>query len=372
MPTPATALPLQQAGASSYSAADYAAAVAHAQALAAAHAQAAQAAAEAAKSSSSLAGLGSARPPGADASYDPAAVAAASAYYHAAYAAHAAQLAAVVQQQQQQAAIAAHGAASVPALAMTPGAGAGVGAGAGAGATAGATGAEAAILGAASGGQGYNAYSPAAYMPAYSAPVSQAAPSAATAGGASSVRVTPVASTTPAAGTKAPAAQQLTEFAQRLEMHEVQTIATPPPPTRTGECSRGSVRYITCSELLVTSPACPPVLWLVAPAPGVPDSTERRSMRRSSSSRRPTLPGEGIKPGSVYDRLTNPHNYTGVYRRVHRSGGGYVRVYSVCWGRPWLTRGVADRINAFSESYGKYFTGNTNDASNSAVHEIKA
>ena len=56
------------------------------------------------------------------------------------------------------------------------------------------------------------------------------------------------------------------------------------------------------------------------------------------------------RPGSVYDRLTNPGSFTGVYRRA------------------WETDG---RMNAHADiASAKSFRGNTNTNSNANIHDI--
>lgn len=69
---------------------------------------------------------------------------------------------------------------------------------------------------------------------------------------------------------------------------------------------------------------------------------------------RPTMAGAGNRPGGVYDRISSPSSFTGVYRRA------------------WMTDG---RLNHFSEtgvsSMPSRFEGSTNTRSDEVIHDIR-
>jgi hypothetical protein len=66
------------------------------------------------------------------------------------------------------------------------------------------------------------------------------------------------------------------------------------------------------------------------------------------------MAGQSNRPGGVYDRLSSPGSFTGVYRRAYESDG---------------------RINAFSETgvsaKSTQYHGSTNTGSNETIHNIK-
>jgi hypothetical protein len=68
---------------------------------------------------------------------------------------------------------------------------------------------------------------------------------------------------------------------------------------------------------------------------------------------RPTMAGQANRPGSVYDRLSNPTNFTGVYRRAYFTDG---------------------RMNAYADtgvsSIPSRFVGDTNTGTNETIHSI--
>ena len=68
----------------------------------------------------------------------------------------------------------------------------------------------------------------------------------------------------------------------------------------------------------------------------------------------PTLAGQSNKPGGVYDRLSSPASFTGVYKRAYETDG---------------------RINAFADTgvsaKSTRYRGSTNTGSNETIHNIK-
>lgn len=95
---------------------------------------------------------------------------------------------------------------------------------------------------------------------------------------------------------------------------------------------------------------------------GAGRSRSPRSVRGTSPSTRsllgtaeykPSIAGSANKPGGVYDRLSSPDSFTGVYRRA------------------WLTDG---RINHFTDTgtsaVPSAFEGHTNTRSNEVIHHI--
>lgn len=83
-------------------------------------------------------------------------------------------------------------------------------------------------------------------------------------------------------------------------------------------------------------------------------STIRTPVQYGTRRYRPTVAGESNKAGGVYDRLSSPSSFTGVYRRAYMSDG---------------------RMNAFSESgvsaMGSKYAGSTNTGSDETIHDIK-
>lgn len=69
---------------------------------------------------------------------------------------------------------------------------------------------------------------------------------------------------------------------------------------------------------------------------------------------RPTMAGQANRPGGVFDRLSNPQNFTGVYRRAFFTDG---------------------RMNAYADTgvsaIPTRFTGDTNTRSDEHIHSIQ-
>jgi len=82
-------------------------------------------------------------------------------------------------------------------------------------------------------------------------------------------------------------------------------------------------------------------------------SRGRRHAKLGSSFYTPTLAGEANRPRSVWDRLSQPSSFTGVYKRAYFTDG---------------------RMNAFSDTGASAipteFRGDTNTQSNETVHDI--
>ncbi len=95
-------------------------------------------------------------------------------------------------------------------------------------------------------------------------------------------------------------------------------------------------------------------------SPRTPLSARRRSSSRDHAlmygddGYQPTLAGQGNKPGGVYDRLSSPASFTGVYKRAYETDG---------------------RINAFADTgvsaKSTKYRGSTNTGSNETIHNIK-
>ena len=118
---------------------------------------------------------------------------------------------------------------------------------------------------------------------------------------------------------------------------------------------------LTASPSLSFAPLLVPFPALTNPAEGVEFGGGRRSpggvrveYNLGHPEFRSSIAGEAIEPGSVYDRLTNPHLYTGVYKRA------------------WFSDG---RINHHSDTGMSLrqtgFEGHTNTGTNETIHDIR-
>jgi hypothetical protein len=69
-----------------------------------------------------------------------------------------------------------------------------------------------------------------------------------------------------------------------------------------------------------------------------------------------TIAGEANKKGGIYDRLSTPENFSGIYKRRFESGDGRIN----------------DATSLSAKTHNGAFKGNTNTRTDTIVHDISS